>query len=53
MILISEREKDIIKEKMPFVHIRRTVKNKSGRHRYYMEENKAAMDYLKSLSKSV
>lgn len=34
------------------VHIRRTVKQKSNRHRYYMEESREAMRILKSLRRS-
>lgn len=51
LIAISAREKQIIAEQYPDVHIRRTVKQKSKRHRYYMEENKNAMRILKSLRK--
>lgn len=39
----------MIAERMPNVHIRRTVKQKSKRHKYYMEENKNAMRLLKEL----
>lgn len=52
MIAISAKEKDIIVEKIPKIHIRRTVKQKSNRHRYYMEESKGAMRLLKDLRKS-
>ena len=52
MIAISAKEKNIIAEKMPNVHIRRTVKQKSKRHRYYMEESKGAMRLLASLRKT-
>lgn len=37
MIKISQREADLVREKYPQVHIRRTV------HGYYMEEAKKAM----------
>ncbi len=46
MIAITSQEKDIIAERMPNVHIRRTVRQKSKRHKYYMEENKNAMRLL-------
>lgn len=49
MVIISANEKKIIAERMPSVHIRRTVKQKSKRHRYYMEESKGAMRLLNSL----
>lgn len=39
----------MIAERMPNVHIRRTVRQKSKRHKYYMEENKNAMRLLKEL----
>lgn len=51
LIAINAKEKQIIAEHCPEVHIRRTVKQKSKRHRYYMEENKNAMRILKSLRK--
>lgn len=49
MVVITKREKDVIAARMPHVHIRRTVKQKTKRHKYYMEENKAAMRLLKEL----
>lgn len=49
MIAISAKEKNIIAAKMPKIHIRRTVKQKSKRHRYYMEESKGALRLLASL----
>lgn len=49
MIIITSQEKEIIAEHMPNVHIRRTVNQKSKRHKYYMEENKNAMRLLKEL----
>lgn len=53
MIAISEKEKKIIAEKMPDVHIRRTMMQKSDRHHYYMEESRGAMRLLADLRKSV
>jgi len=47
MIIISSQEREIIAERMPNVHIRRTVRQKSKRHKYYMEEDKNAMRLLK------
>lgn len=52
MITITSQEKEIIVERMPNVHIRRTVKQKSKRHKYYMEENRNAMRLLKELRAS-
>lgn len=49
MIAISAKEKEIIMEKVPDVHIRRTVRQKSKRHKYYMEESRDAMRVLRSL----
>lgn len=49
MIAINEKEKQIIVEECPSIHIRRTVKDKSDRHRYYMEERSDAMRALRSL----
>lgn len=49
LIAISAREKESIIQKVPDIHIYRTVKQKSKRHRYYMEENKSAMRVLKEL----
>ena len=49
MIIITSKEKEVIAERMPNVHIRRTVKQKSKRHKYYMEENRNAMRLLKEL----
>ena len=49
MIIITRQEKEIISKRMPNVHIRRTVKQKSKRHKYYMEENRGAMRLLKEL----
>lgn len=49
MIAINKEEKDIISKAYPNVHIVRTMKQKSKRHRYYCEENRGAMSLLKSL----
>ena len=47
MIQISKDEKEAILKKFPGVGIVRTVKQKSKRHRYYMEERKDAMYELR------
>lgn len=49
MILITKEEKDIIAQELPNVHIRRTVGQKSKRHKYYMEELGSAMCLLRKL----
>lgn len=46
MIAITKAEKEVIAERFPNVHIVRTMKQKSKRHRYYCEESKAVMRYL-------
>lgn len=38
VIVISKEEAEMIREKCPEVHIRRTSQQKSKRHRYYMSE---------------
>lgn len=52
MIAINAKEKEIIAEKLPNIHIRRTVPQKSKRHRYYMEESGTAMRLLKDLRRA-
>lgn len=49
MILISKDEKDYISNNYPKVHIVRTMKQKSKRHRYYCEEAPSVMRYLASV----
>lgn len=49
MTPISKAEKDAIREKFPRICIVRTMKQKSKRHRYYCEESRAAMEYLRKL----
>lgn len=46
MIAVSKEEKAVIAERFPNVHIVRTMKQKSKRHRYYCEESKGVMRYL-------
>lgn len=46
MVNISKREAELIREKFPTVHIRRTV------HKYYMEEAKRAMIFLAKYRKN-
>lgn len=49
MVKITREEKEIISQRLPNVHIRRTVKQKSKRHKYYMEESSRAMSLLEEL----
>ena len=49
LIVINAKEKEAIIKKYPETHIHRTVKQKSGRHRYYMEESRNAMRMLRQL----
>lgn len=49
MVSITQEEKKVIAERFPQTHIRRTVQQKTKRHRYYMEESKNAMRLLKEL----
>ena len=49
MIAINKAEKDLISERFPSVHIVRTMKQKSKRHRYYCEETRQVMRLLSKL----
>lgn len=49
MILISKDEKEAISKRFPNVHITRTMKEKSKRHRYYCESSKGVMRFLNKL----
>ena len=49
MITITLAEKKAIVEKYPDVHIVRTMKQKSGRHRYYMVEEAGPMKLLRAM----
>lgn len=51
VIAINAREKEVISERLPNVLIVRTMKQKSKRHRYYMEESRSAMRLLRELRK--
>ena len=46
MVLITREEKIAIREKFPKINIVRTMRQRSSRHRYYMEESPKAMQYL-------
>ena len=49
MILITRDEKQAVLEKFPNVHIVRTMKQDSKRHRYYMVEEPGPMRIIKQL----
>lgn len=49
MILISREEKQAVLEKYPDVHIVRTMKHDSKRHRYYMVEDPGPMRVIKQM----
>lgn len=46
MVNISKAEAKLVRKYFPYVHIKRTV------HRYYMEENRKAMEFLKNYNTS-
>lgn len=52
LIYITKSEKEAIIKKFPNVHIVRTMKQKSKRHRYYCEEQRPVMNYLHKLRNS-
>lgn len=49
MILISRDEKLAVQERFPNIHVVRTCKQKSKRHRYYMVEEPGAMRMIKKM----
>lgn len=49
MISINAREKELITERFPGIHIVRTVKHKSKRHRYFCVETQGVMNLLAEL----
>ena len=49
MILISRDEKQAVLEKFPSVHIVRTMKQDSKRHRYYMVEEPGPMRLIRKM----
>lgn len=49
MVTISKEEKRLLLERLPNVHIRRTMTQKSKRHHYYCEESPDAMAVLKEI----
>ena len=49
MILITQEEKDAVQKRYPNIYIIRTMKQKSKRHRYYMEEAIGAMQMIRRM----
>lgn len=49
MIAINKAEREIISQRLPNVHIVRTMKQKSKRHRYYCEETKQVLRLLRQI----
>ena len=49
MIMINKEEKMAVLAKYPDIGMVRTVKQKSKRHHYYMEERRDAVIYLRKL----
>ena len=49
MILISRDEKQAVLERFPNVHIVRTMKQDSKRHRYYMVEEAGPMRLIRKM----
>ena len=49
MIAITKAEKDAISQRFPNANIVRTMKQRSKRHRYYCEESKSVMRFLKQM----
>lgn len=49
MVLISKEEKEKISKRFPNIHITRTMRQKSKRHKYYCEEGGAVLKYLEEL----
>ena len=49
MVEITKTEKEAVRERFPRVHIVRTMKQKSKRHKYYYEESRAVMRFLDEL----
>lgn len=46
MLSINQEEKEYVIKKFPDLHIYRTVKQKTRRHKYYMEERRDAVRCL-------
>lgn len=49
MFVISKEEAEVIREKCPDVHIKRTMKQRSRRGKYFCEETVSAIRVIKGL----
>ena len=49
MVIITKEEAAAVRTRFPNVHIVRTMKQKSKRHRYYCEESKTVMRFLNNM----
>lgn len=52
MVSITKEEAKAIREKLPNVHIVRTMKQKSKRGHYFCEESRQAIKFLKNFRQS-
>ena len=52
MVKITKNEKDAVLQAFPSAHIRRTMKSKSDRHKYYCEESERVMCFLDKFRRS-
>ena len=49
MITISKEEAKAVREKFPNVHIVRTMRQKSKRGRYYCEESRKVISFIRNM----
>ena len=49
MVAVTKAEKDVLSKAYPNIHFARTMRQRSKRHRYYMEEAPGAMRMLSKL----
>lgn len=49
MIQITKQEKELIAEQFPYISTVRTMRQKSKRHHYYIEEHPKVMRFLNKL----
>lgn len=52
LIQITQREKEALIRERPDFHVHRTVKQKSKRHHYYIEENPRVLRALRAIRRS-
>ena len=53
MVAITKEEKEVIRDNFPKVHIVRTMKRKSKRHKYFVEESRSVMRLLNELRSKI